>query len=171
MEKERRIPMKNYILLAVVLIITIIFVIYLYMWYGTYEETRLTSPIMGKYMQVINYNELNDYLVENKDTVIYSSVLGDKEIRNFEVKLKKLITDNSLKGSILYLNLTEEIKDKEINKELKEKYKINGKNITNSPSIMIFREGNLTSIYNIKEDNYNIKKIKEYLEYQGVIDD
>ena len=171
MEKERNIPLKNYILLAVVLIITIILVIYFYMWYETYEETKLTTPIMDEYMQVVNYNELNNYLVENKNSVIYSSVLSNKEIRNFEMKFKKLIIDNSLKGDILYLNLTSEIKDKKISKELGEKYKINDKNITNTPSLMIFREGKLVSIYNIKDNNYNLNKIETYLKQQGVIND
>lgn len=171
MEKERNIPLKNYILLAVVLIVTIILVIYFYIWYENYKETKLTTPIMDKYMQIINYNELNDYLVENKNSVIYSSVLGDKETRNFEIKLKKLITDNSLRGSILYLNLTSETKDKKISKELKEKYKINDKNITNTPSIMIFKEGKLISIYNIRDNNYNLNKVEEYLKEQGVIND
>lgn len=171
MENDKNISIKNYILLAIILIITIILVTYFYMWYGTYKENKLTTPIMDKYMQVINYNELNNYLVENKNAVIYSSVLGNKEIRNFESKLEKLITDSSLKGIILYLNLTSEIKDRKINKELKEKYSLNDKDITDTPSFMIFKEGKLVSIYNVKDDNYNINELRKYLEESEVIDD
>ena len=69
---ERKISLKNYILLAVTLIITIVLVIYFYMWKKTYEENKINSVVMDKYIQEINYNELNDYLIENKNTVIYS---------------------------------------------------------------------------------------------------
>lgn len=171
MNQEKNIPLKNYIILAVVLILTIIIVIYFYRWQFSYEKIKLSTPIIEEYMQVINYNELNDYLIENKNAVIYSSKLGDKKIRDFEVRFKNLIIENSLKDKILYLNITSEINNENISKEMKNTYKLGNKNITNIPSIMIYEEGKLISIYNIKDDNYNIDKIERYLEEQGVIND
>jgi len=171
MNKKRNIPLKNYILLALILIITIILVVYFYMWYGANEKNKLAIPIMNEHMQIIKYNELNNYLIENKNPIIYSSILGDRKIRNFEIKFKKLIIDNSLNGKILYLNLTSEVIDKQISKEIKEKYKIDNRNIAELPSLTIFKDGKPISIYNIKEDNYNIKKVEKYLEEQGVIND
>ncbi|MGN1342501.1 MAG: DUF6568 family protein [Bacilli bacterium] len=171
MKKEKNISLKNYIILAVVLILSIILVIYFYMWYNAYEESKLNTMIMDKYLQVINYNELNNYLVENKDAVIYSSVLEDQKIRDFEKKFKNIIIKNSLNNDILYLDLTEELKNKNITKDIKETYNINGQDITNTPSIMIFKDGQLYSIYNIKEKNYNINHLINYLEEEDIIDD
>ena len=169
MKKEKNIPLKNYIILAVVLILSIILVIYFYMWYNAYEESKLNTMIMDKYLQVINYNELNNYLVENKDAVIYSSVLEDQKIRHFEKKFKNIIIKNSLNNDILYLDLTEELKDKNITKDIKETY--NNQDIANTPSIMIFKDGNLYSIYNIKDNNYNINNLVDYLEEEDIIND
>ena len=107
MEKNRNIPFKNYILLAVTLILTIIVVIYFFVWNNNNEENNLKTPIMDKYLRVINYNELDNFLVENKDSVIYVSKLNNKEIREFEKKLKLLINDYSLNNTILYLDLTD----------------------------------------------------------------
>lgn len=171
MKKEKNIPLKNYIILAVVLILSIILVIYFYMWYNAYEESKLNTMIMDKYLQVINYNELNNYLVENKDAVIYSSVLEDQKIRHFEKKFKNIIIKNSLNNDILYLDLTEELKDKNITKDIKETYNINNQDIANTPSIMIFKDGNLYSIYNIKDNNYNINNLVDYLEKEDIIND
>lgn len=171
MKKEKNIPLKNYIILAVVLILSIILVIYFYMWYNAYEESKLNTMIMDKYLQVINYNELNNYLVENKDAVIYSSVLEDQKIRHFEKKFKNIIIKNSLNNDILYLDLTEELKDKNITKDIKETYNINNQDIANTPSIMIFKDGNLYSIYNIKDNNYNINNLIDYLEEEDIIND
>lgn len=171
MSKERKIPLKNYILLAVILIISIILVIYFYMWYNTYEENKLNTKIMDNYLQVINYNELNDYLVENKAAVIYSSVLKNQEIRNFEKKFKNIISKYSLNSTILYLDLTTELEDKKMKKEIKEKYYLENKDITSVPSIIIFKEGKLYDIYDIKASNYNINSLVEYLEKEEIIND
>lgn len=102
---EKKIPLKNYIILAVTLIITVILVIYFYLWQKAYEESKKNTIIMDEYIQKINYNELSNYLIENKSTVIYSSVVGSQKTSNFEKKFVKVIQDNSLKNSILYLDL------------------------------------------------------------------
>ena len=66
MKKEKEIPFKNYIILAVILIFTILLVVYLFNWQSIYQKNKLQEPILDKYLMVINYNELDDYLVENK---------------------------------------------------------------------------------------------------------
>ena len=167
MKKEREIAFKNYIILALVLIITIIGVIYIFMWYSSKEKSKLELPILDDYIMSINYNELNDYIVENKDAVIYTSVLNDVNIRLFENKFKNVIIKNNLNSSILYLDLTNEIKDTNVLLKMEKKY---GTKI-DIPSVMVFRDGVLTDVYNIKEDNYNVKKLEKYLEKEDVIND
>ncbi len=167
MKKEREIAFKNYIILALVLIITIIGVIYIFMWYSSKEKSKLELPILDDYIMPINYNELNDYIVENKDAVIYTSVLNDVNIRLFENKFKNVIIKNNLNSSILYLDLTNEIKDNNVLLKMEKKY---GTKV-DIPSVMVFRDGVLTDVYNIKEDNYNIKKLEKYLEKEVVIND
>lgn len=167
MKKEREIAFKNYIILALVLIITIIGVIYIFMWYSSKEKSKLELPILDDYIMPINYNELNDYIIENKDAVIYTSVLNDVNIRLFENKFKNVIIKNNLNSSILYLDLTNEIKDNNVLLKMEKKY---GTKI-DIPSVMVFRDGVLTDVYNIKEDNYNIKKLEKYLEKEVVIND
>lgn len=172
MMKEKEVPLKNYILLAVILLLSIIIIIYFYIWHNTYEESKLTIPIMDKYMQVINYNELNDYLIENKDCIIYSSVLNNQEIRNFEIKLKKVIVNKSLENNILYLDLTEELKNNNLKKEIENKYKDNNNNsLVNVPSIAVFKSGTLESIYLISKNDYEIDPLVTYLKEEGIIND
>ncbi len=168
---ERKIPLKNYILLAITLIITIILVIYFYMWKRTYEENKINNLVMDKYIQEINYNELNDYLIENKSIVIYSSTLGNTKTKKFEEKLGKLIEENALTNRILYLNLTNELKDKNLKNEILKNYpELNNTNIKD-PLIIIFNNNKIISIYNIKENHYDIEKLKKYLEKEEIIND
>lgn len=168
MKKEKEIPLKNYILLSIVLILTIVVVIYFFLWKNTYEKSKLQTPILDDYLLVINYNELNNYLVENKDAIIYVSELNDESIRLFENKFKNIINKNNLNNKILYLDLTEELKENNIVKEINKKY---GKEMTEVPTIVIIKDGKISSSYNIKENNYNIKLLEKYLEKEDVIND
>ena len=86
MKKEKEIPFKNYIILAVILIFTILLVVYLFNWQSIYQKNKLQESILDKYLMVINYNELDDYLVEDKEAIVYVSVLNDEKIRMFENK-------------------------------------------------------------------------------------
>lgn len=168
MKKEKEIPLKNYILLSIVLILTIVVVIYFFLWKNTYEKNKLQTPILDDYLLVINYNELNNYLVENKDAIIYVSKLNNENIRLFENKFKNIINKNNLNNKILYLDLTEELKENNIVKEINKKY---GKEMTEIPSIIIIKDGKISSSYNIKENKYNIKLLEKYLEKEDVIND
>lgn len=168
MKKEKEIPLKNYILLSIVLILTIVVVINLFLWKNTYEKNKLQTPILDNYLLVINYNELNNYIVENKDAIIYVSELNNESIRLFENKFKNIINKNNLNNKILYLDLTEELNKKSIVNEINKKY---GKEMTDVPSIIIIKNGKISSSYNIKENGYNVKSLEKYLEKEEVIND
>ena len=167
-KKEKEKPLKNYILLSIVLILTIVVVIYFFLWKNTYEKSKLQTPILDDYLLVINYNELNNYLVENKDAIIYVSKLNNENIRLFENKFKNIINKNNLNNKILYLDLTEELKENNIVKKINKKY---GKEMTEVPTIVIIKDGKISSSYNIKENKYNIKLLEKYLEKEDVIND
>ena len=165
MENKNIIPVKNYIILSVIAIVSIFFVIYSYMWYSTYKSNRLNTPILNEYLNVIQYNELDNYLIENKDAIIYVSALNDKEISSFEKKFKKIINKYSINNSFLYLDITNELEDSNTYKQLKEKYGVN------IPYIINFKNGNIRSIFNIKDNKYDIDMLVEYLTSVGVIND
>lgn len=169
MKKEiREVPVKNYIYLGIIIFVTLLLLFYFYLWYLTYEESKLNNQIMDRYLQVINYNELDDYLIENKNAIIYVSILEEQNIRNFEIDFKETIIDNSLKKEMLYLDLTDIYNDKKERDKAIKKYQINNKNISNLPCILIFEEGNLKKIYDIKENNYNVDEVEDFLEEEGL---
>ena len=159
--KKKEIPSKNYIYLSLILLGSILFLIYLYNWYETYNENKLNISIMNKYLTVINYNELDDYIIENKDAIIYVSVLGNKSINKFEEKFKNSIIDNNLKNDILYLDLTYENQDIATKKLQIDK---------NYPYLVIYTNGIITDTYNIAKTNYNLSKIIKYLNRIGAGD-
>ena len=155
--------MKNYIILGVVVLVTMLILYYFYMWVDVYKESKINIPIMDKYMNVINYNELDNYIVENPDTIVYVSVLEDENIREFEKKFKIKYKNNQINNELLYMNITDDIKNNDLKSEMISKYSVNSLNITDVPLIMVFENGILNSIYSISDNEYDIDKLVVYI--------
>jgi len=160
-EVLREVPKKNYIYLFLILLGSILFLIYLYTWYETYNENKLNTSIMNNYLTVINYNELDNYIIENKDAVIYVSILGNEDINNFEKKFKNLVAENNLKNNILYLDISNENIT-----EATQKLNID----RNFPYLVVYTNGVITDTYSINENSYSNDKIEKYLNRIGVIE-
>ena len=159
----RKIPIKNYIILGIVIIFTIFILYYFYMWVDVYKESKINIPIMDKYMSVINYNELDNFIVENPNSIVYVSVLENEDIREFEKKFKVKYKNNQINNEVLYMNITSDIVDSNLKKEMMYKYSVNSLNITSVPLIMVFEDGKLSSIYSISDNNYDIDKVVVYI--------
>lgn len=165
MKTRKNTLVRNYIILSLIVVLSIIAVFYFYMWHNAYEKERLGTSVASEYLNVIQYNELDNYLTENKDAIIYVSVVNDLDIRNFEKKFKRLVEEKALNNSILYMDITDELKSNKSYKEIKSKYSIN------VPYIIIFDNGYMESIYEIKENDYSISLLKDYLVEEGIIND
>jgi len=159
----REIPVKNYVILGVVIFVTMLILNYFYMWVDVYKESKINIPIMDKYMTVINYNELDNYLVENPNTIVYVSVLEDEKIRDFEKKLKVKYKDDEIDKDILYLNITDEIDNKNIKNEMINKYNLNSLNMTDVPCVLVFNKGIINSVYSVSDNNYDVDRFVIYV--------
>ena len=159
----RKIPLKNYVILGVIVIITMFILSYFYMWVDAYKESKISISIMDKYMEVINYNELDNYVVENPNTIVYVSVLEDEKIREFEKQLKNKYKSNVIEKDVLYMNITDDVKDKNIKKEMINKYFINNLNITNVPCVLVFEDSKLKFVYSVSDNGYDIDRFVIYL--------
>ena len=160
-ENLREVPKKNYIYLFIILLGSLLLLLYLYTWYETYNESKLNTSIMDEYLTVINYNELDNYIIENKNAVIYVSILGNEDIHNFEKKFKKLKAENNLKNSILYIDISSENISTATSKlNIEEQF----------PYLVVYTNGVITDTYSINENNYSNDKIEKYLNRIGVIE-
>lgn len=157
----REVPKKNYVYLFLILLGSISLLIYLCTWYKTYNDNKLNTSIMDKYLTVINYNELDNYIIENKNAVIYVSILGNEDINNFENKFKNLISEHNLRNDILYLDISDEnISEATRKLNIEEEF----------PYLVIYTNGVITDTYSINKNNYSNSKIEKYLNRIGVIE-
>ena len=157
---NREIPKKNYIILGVVIVLTFLLMYYFYMWYDAYMDTKLGNPILDKYMEVINYNELDNYLVENNNVIIYVSVLEDSQIRDFEKKLKGLYKKHEIERDILYMDVTQ---DKKIVDKIVTEYSNSSFNY-DIPVFLVIENGSIKGFYNVKENGYDVQNVKLFID-------
>lgn len=158
---DRSVSFKNYIYLLLIIIASLFVMYYIYLWYDTYKKDSLNKDVLGEYLNVINYNEVNSYVFENRNAVIYVSKIGDEDIFKFEKKFKNIIVDNNLRDKVLYLVVDDSSYNTIINE-----YDVDG----NLPFIVVYTDGEVTSVYNISKYKYNTSKIVKYLNRIGVID-
>ena len=160
-DNKRVIPKKNYLYLALIIVLSLMVIYYLYLWHKSYKESLLNTEILSDYLDVINYNELDDYIVENKDAVIYVSVLGDETINHFEMDFRNAIRDNDLRSVLLYMNVSDY--DKSV---IDEKFGTD----YDYPYLVVYTGGKVTDVYSINKNNYKSKKIVKYLNRIGVME-
>lgn len=157
--KKKDIPKKNYFILGIILIISCILVYYINTWYSLYQyEKRGSSPITT-YMEIINYNEVENYIAENSDAIIYVSKSNNLKIRKFEEDNEKLFKKLELNYNILYM---EYMDAKDVNKDLKIKY-----NVNEYPTILFFKNKRLVNKYVLELDNINYSDMKSIIDYSN----
>lgn len=162
-DELRNVPLKNYIILGVIVVLTVFLLYYFYMWVDVYNESKINRPILDRYMDIINYNELDNFIVENPNAIIYASVLEDEKIREFEIELKNSFRNGNIENEMLYLDLTNEIKSINLKNEIEDQYSLNSLNITDVPCVFVIEDGKLISIYSVKDNNYDVSKFELFV--------
>ena len=145
----RKIPVKNYAIAVVIMIITILatFIsasIYL-------DNVNVFDKEYLKNLSEIKIDEIDNYIIEAHDIMIYAT---DSESTNKYVdrEFEKIINKYNLSQDIVYLNLNEI--DDTLYKEFIKKYNINGE--INSNTLLIFKDGTLSKIINLNERNVEL---------------
>lgn len=86
-EEKRVIPKKNYYILAVLLIGTLLLLYFCVNWYQAYEESKMKEPVIASSISEVKEEELSNYLMDNPNIVIYFTSSKDTTIKEFEEEL------------------------------------------------------------------------------------
>lgn len=162
--EEKKIPMKNYIILGVLFLVTFLLAYYVYRWYVVYSDYQNDIPVIRDSLPEITEEEMEHYIQENPTAVIYVCTAPDSECRSFEKNFKKLVEKESLKDYITYVNLTEENKESfMIRFNNNHPYKKIG--LTKYPALIFFEDGEVSDILQASQDkNLTITEVNKFLE-------
>lgn len=168
--KKKQIPKKNYIILSVIVIITIILTFICRNAYIEYKKANEKNSVMANYLVVVNDEEFNNYVLENQNAIIYFSNSKDEEKNEFEEKLKKIISQLGIENQMVFLN-NKNMNEKSFSK-IKNKYfdeSLKNENIGIFTNIFIMENGKITTVLYKEKKQINIDDVIELLTNKGIM--
>ena len=106
LKHEKKIPVKNYIILICLFLGTILILYFIANKYIAVSEYNKQTPIIRDTLPEIGYTEIDHYITENPSIVMYLCTASDEVCRNYEKKLKPLLVEEGLTNDITYVNLS-----------------------------------------------------------------
>ncbi len=107
MEKEK-IPVKNYVVLAIIIITTVFITFHLAKSYNYNIEKDYYREISPLYevLYKIKIEELDNYLLENPNIIIYVVDGNNKDTLKTDETIKKIVLEKDLTNEIIVIDIT-----------------------------------------------------------------
>lgn len=166
-EKETGVPPKNYLVLGVIIVITLLACIYLFSWYRQYNSSQTNKPVITSTLREVNYNNLNTVVTERDMVIVYMCTTDETICRNFEKKFSNYVKENNLTEEIMYLNLGNKSDENNLLNTIYNKYKSKKlvKKAHKYPTLLIFNEGEIIDILSSnRKHKLTINQVDEFLE-------
>ena len=156
----KRIPLKNYFILGIILASSIFIVLYIN---KLYLSTKNNDNILNGFIKEIKTQEIDNYIIENPNFIIY---LGYKnnDNKSFEKKFKKLVTKYDLQKNIVFIDISQ-FNDETFNKFCK---KYADKLLKKDSSLIIVDNQKVIDALDITKGNNDIELVKMFFKKNGV---
>lgn len=167
---ENKIPFKNYIILGLVILITVLVVFYMRNWYIMTKIYNNTSPMLDVVSE-INAGEISNYVMENQNFIIYVSSGTNDHVKGFEKKFSKYLVEKGISNNILYINM-DTTESSELSNQLMSYSKTEDvkDKINNSEVVMyIFENGEIKRVIT-GVDKKEMRQIDKLFKEYGMID-
>ena len=165
----RKISPMNYVIVAIIFVITIVAVFAVRRMYLEKEEEPTNQRL--QILSEVKEDDLKSYLVENTEIVIYLSHAKSSEIKAFEETLSNYIKENDLSKNIVYLNLDEVSSN--FYENIKNKYfssNISSLKLLDQPNMLLVENGKVTKVLYENEKTISLTDIQEFFRVNEVID-
>ncbi len=161
---KRRKKLQNYILLILLFAASISLVFYLCKLYDVQQEEQKRIPVISGMLQEIYPEDLEHYILDNPQAIVYMCVANDDTCRSYEKSFRKLLKKRENNDSIIYLNLTDVDQDQFI-KEFNERYHYKMKLTKKYPAFVVWEEGEIEGVLQGSEKKpLTIRKTTQFLE-------
>ena len=158
--KDKKQLLKNWILLIIVCVMTILVAVFVRNWYHSYRELVESGvTVMDSSLKEVNDVELYNYLLESPQAFVYVGTSENKNCRTFQKELESSLKEMSKLDYVIYLNIGTETDA--FYEEFNTNY-MTTEALDSVPAFVVFENGKATEIY--KGDNLTIDQVKEVLE-------
>jgi hypothetical protein len=171
MRKSKEIPKKNYLIYSIIFCFTLALSITIFILYNNQKQYEESIPVLRGKTKEMEIKDIDEYLVENPNSLLYFGVANDSNSRNIEKKLISFINKNNL--NIIYINLSNVSNKKTFYDDFNKKYS-SDKRLENYPAFIIIREGKILDIVQRKDRDLYIGDIEQLIdiyEIKGAFDD
>lgn len=154
---ERFVPLKNYIIAFLVVVVIIALTFYGFAWYKVVKESRVSESYLVKEKviskEITDLDEVKVVFFEPPSSYfVYVSYTGEENIYNMEKELKNVINDYNLNDSFYYLNVTSIKEANDLLDQVNEALNLEEKKIEKIPTIIYYRDEKAVDMIT-REDN------------------
>ena len=170
----KKIPTKNYLILAFILLIVVALVFYIRGWYNTSKIYYSQNSVVKDVVPEIKSEEIFNYTLENQKFILYVSSGSNSDIKTFEKSLKKVIKKLDISGDVIYLNL-DNVNVELFNSDLKSNFALDqdiASHISDSSisTVYIFENGKIVAVLN-NSNNFSDNQLESFFKKWGFIND
>lgn len=165
--EQKEISIKNYIVLGVIVVITLLACVYLFSWFKQYNDSKINTPIITSTLREVAYDNLDTVLQERDVLIMYMCTTDESVCRSFEKKFVNYVKENNLTEDIIYLNLGYNKDENNLLDTVYSKYKSDSlvKRVYEYPTLLIFNDGKIVDVLSSNEnDKLSIDDVNRFLE-------
>jgi len=143
---KRNIPLKNYIVLLLIIFLTIVLLVYLTNVYNKKRDYDESKNIRMSFLKIMQEDDFENFITENQEFVLYISNSDNQNIVDFEKDMKKLVIKKGYDKEMIYLN-SKNLSDKFI-ETIKNYFSdsLKKENIKLLPNVLIIKNGKISNI-------------------------
>ncbi len=161
-EELPKIGLNRYLSLIGIFIIMLLLVVGLQRWYVSYQDYENKKPLLKDKISEVMPKELDSYLMENDDAILYIQSNEDATSRDIAADLVDLVKKRDIMNRIVYLNV--DANDHTFIEEFNKKY-IEDKNLNSYPAFILFEDGKvLAYVANTERQALRIGDIEQLLD-------
>ena len=167
----KKIPLKNYVVLCIIIVFSVISVFYIRSWYITNKEYYSRNSVIKDTVREINMDEISNYTLESPKFMLYVSSGEDADVKEFENGFKKLINKLEISDDILYLN-TDNVNYNLYSSlgDFASNDKVSSLIFDSKASLYVFSDGKIVGVLN-NINSFSAKHIQSFIKKWGFLND
>ena len=164
-EERRVIPVKNYFILLIICLVTIVATIYINAWIKTYKVNSNVNPLIGK-VQEITLSDLEATMSETNLAILY---VANNDNFALDKEILKRVNADSINDYFYYMNVNA-ISQEDCIKSLKEYFSDVKNEINSVPMLIYIKDGQAVKVIDSKDKKLNINDFNVILDNYLEID-
>ena len=158
----RKIPLKNYIILGIIIVVSIFAVLY---FNKLYKNTKNSDNVLYGFIKEVKPYELDNYIIENPSFIIYLSSRISSN-RSFEKKFKNFLMKYDLQKDIVFIDIDDF--DDQYFENFISKYSNDSIMLTKFNNIIIIDNQRIQDILFMNDEQFDIDLVKKLFKENGV---